>query len=445
MRDNIKKEDRFGSFKILLAIFIVAIVLRIALNIARQELFFHIPFLLSGEQLYAQTDDRVSHDALCYLCSGEGFLKGRGVVSMKKIFIPETLVNFKNTYAEFMDVREIDQDHYIHKGIPPLYPLFLSLCFFIGGFNLLAFFIPQIIISSLTCLLIYSLAEEVFNKGVALIAGFVTACYPDLIFWSGFARTETLFIFLICLGFLLLIKGNSHNNLVLIYLSAVVFGLVCLTRITFTPFVIILLVWQFYSFSKKKRESFRMVLLMAVIIFLVLLPWGIRNYVVFGEFNILSEEAGILVGSVKNKEQYTDVKINNGYEAYKTLLLRVPVFIKDNFKVYSVSCLRRFWTFWMPYTYIMRPWAKLYKGLTWSIIFPAAFWGMFISRKKMNSNAWLIIIFIFYYSLLHACCFVDLGLVYRYPIQPFLCIFAAYTFYDFYIKRENNLSIIGSV
>ena len=422
---------RLNRSVILLIIFVVAMVLRIGLNVARQELFFRTPFLTSVDR----ADERTSSDAVWYIYAAKGFLNGKGVFSIDTRvlgFDPEA------SFASHKHWKKIDENCFAGKVVPPLYPLFLALCFFIGGFNTLAYFIPQIILGSLTCLLIYLLAGEIFNKTVALFAGFAVAFYPDLIFWAGFARTETLFIFLIVSGFLLLIKGNSRRNLFLIYMSAIIFGLACLTRITFTPFLPVLFLWQVCFFSKNRKESFRVALLMALIVFVVLLPWGVRNYILFGEFTVLSEEAGILINTIENGEQYRNIEINKGYDSYDSFILKVPIFIKDNFKVYLASCWRRFVIFWSPFTHVMRPWAKVYKGLSWLIIFPGAFWGMVISRKKSRKGAQLIIIFIFYHALLHIMSFADLGLIYRYPIQPFLCIFTAYTFSEIYKKIRNT-------
>jgi len=260
-------------------IFLVAIVLRIGLNVARQELCFHKPFLLSG----GQSDERTSGDSLWYIWAAKGFLANKGVVTIPAV----SAKRYNIATPDYQGWKVIDGGYIAHKVVPPLYPLFLAICYSIGGFNTLVYFILQLILSSLTCLLIYFIANELFNSQVALFAGFSVAFYPDLIFWVSFVRTETLFIFLLSLGFLLLIKGNSRRNLFLIYISAVVFGLACLTRITLIPFVPILFLWQVYSFSENRKESFRIALLMFLIIFAVLLPWGIRNYYLFNEFNHL--------------------------------------------------------------------------------------------------------------------------------------------------------------
>ena len=89
--------------------------------------------------------------------------------------------------------------------------------------------------------------------------------------------------------------------------------------------------------------------------------------------------------------------------------------------------------------------AKLYKAISWLVIIPAAFWGMFLSRKEWTKGAQLIIVFIFYHASLHIVSFVDLGLVYRYPIEPFLCIFTGYTFYRIYMRINKTRITQGRI
>ncbi|MBP7088339.1 MAG: glycosyltransferase family 39 protein [Candidatus Omnitrophica bacterium] len=419
--------------RILLLIFLTAMILRIGCNIIRQELFFDKPFLIFHS---GQGDDRSSSDSIWYTEAAKGFLKGRGVVTMGLNIIPP---DNPKSFPYYADLKIIDNDYYLHKNIPPLYPLFLALCYFLGGVNTLAYFIPQLILSSLTCLLVYLIAEEIFNKPVALLAGLVVACYPDLIFWTSFIRTETLFIFLLTLSFWLLMRGNSKDNPFLIYIGAVTIGLAGLTRITIIPFLPFIFLWQSYYSSDNRKKNFKIALVMVLIIFIVLLPWALRNFILFGKFTVLTEEAGILIGTANL--QYDHSKINYGYDSHDHLILKTLVFVKDNFKEYLSSCLRRFLIFWSPFTAVMQPLAKLYKGLAWIIIFPAAFWGMLASRKSRGKGGLLLVIFIFYYALLHAASYADLGLIYRYPISPFLCIFASYTFYNFYKKQmmlKNN-------
>ncbi len=410
---------------VLLLLFFVALTLRFSLNIARQELLFHKPFFSPIDH----SDDRTASDAVWYITAAKAFLNGKGILSMDRRVVSWDPQNYFYNSGAW---KQIDDNYFAHKFVPPLYPLFLAFCFYIGGFHLFAYFIPQIILSSLTCVFIYLISEEIFNKTAAFFAGLSMAFYPDLIFWASFARTETLFMFFLAFGFLLLLKGNSQKNLFLIYSSAIIFGLAFLTRVTLTIFLPILILWQAFSFSNDRKESLKVAILMALIISIIILPWGIRNYTVFGKFTVLSDESGLLTDSIENGERFKDVLINKGYTAYDGTVLKTFVFIKDNPKLFLTSCGPRFLTFWSPFTDAMKPLAKLYKGITWLIIIPAAFWGMIITQKKWKKGTEIIVIFIFCHASLHILSFVDFGLVYRYPIQPFLCIFAGYTFYQIF-------------
>lgn len=405
--------------------FLTAAVLRVGLNIIKERAFFHRPFLYADDKI--MTSDEIWYDR-----AARAFLRGKGILSMDRGSVDS------EKFPDFFETKPIDEMYYAHMSIPPLYPLFLAVCYYIGGINTLAYFIPQLFLGCLTCLLIYFLAKELFNEKTAIIAGFIITFLPDLIFWTNFIRTETLFIFLIVLGFLLIIKGNIKGNIFLIYISAVVFGLACLTRITFIPFLPFLFFWQIYFFKIGNKRKPGVSIIMILLIFMVLLPWCMRNYIVFGKFTPFTTEANTVLVAKEIAKGETDYPETERYcFLYDSVILRVGVYIKDHFKEYFLDSLKRFIVFWSPITAKMKPIAKIYKGLTWIIIFPLAFWGMIVSRKEWKEGG-IIVVFILFYALLHAASFVDCGLVYRYPIQPFLCIFTAYGFWHIYKKIRHK-------
>lgn len=402
--------------KILAIIFLLAVFLRIGLVVVREKAVFHKPFYYSGDA-YFKT---FTSDALWYDAAARGILEGKGIITM-----PESR-DSSYGHPNFSEVYRVNKEYYAHKIIPPIYPLFLALCYFIGGFNTLAYFIPQLLLSSFTCIFIYFLAKDIFNEKVAVLAGLAVACYPDLIFWTYYVRTETLFIFLITSGFWLLNRGNMQSNLYLVLASALVFGLACLTRITFLPFIPVLFIWEVIYFSRNRIKNISAGLLMLLMVMLILLPWCVRNYIVFHNFTPLTDEVNVFFA---NEEGTFYPEGELYFKIRKSFVHRVAMFIDSHTKEFSLMFAKKFILFWSPITEIMKPFAKVYKGITWIIVFPLAFWGMLIARKKWEKSG-LIIIFIFYYSILHAASYVDPGLVYRYPIQPFLCIFAAYAFYS---------------
>jgi len=83
----------------------------------------------------------------------------------------------------------------------------------------------------------------------------------------------------------------------------------------------------------------------------------------------------------------------------------------------------------------LKEFARIYKTTVWIIIFPLAFWGIFRIGERW-SRVFLLYVFILYYSIVHSFSFVDYGLILRYPIQPFISIFFAYGFFNFYERLK---------
>lgn len=81
---------------------------------------------------------------------------------------------------------------------PPIYPLFLAFFYFIFGYNIYAFFFPQIALASITAVLIFLLAQKLFfNKAISFSAGLTFALNPHFILVSIQPYSETLFFFLL--------------------------------------------------------------------------------------------------------------------------------------------------------------------------------------------------------------------------------------------------------
>jgi len=411
---------------ILSAIFFAAVSLRIGGNIIREKAFFHKPLLLSGDA-YVKN---FGCDSMWYDGTAKAFLKGMGISSVGLSWSNERQMLGQ---CAWVDYKKIDDIYYAHKAVPPLYPLFLALCYYLFGINTVAYFLPHIILSSLTCILVYLLGEEIYNdRKIALTGALATAFYPDLIFWTYQVRTETLFIFLIVLGFWLLVRGNARKSSLFILMSGVPFGLAALTRGVFIPFIPLLFLWQMFSSKNGGRKTVIASLAMILVIFLVLLPWCARNLLVFNKFTPFCDEVyAFLFPAGANMED----RANTLCRMNDSLISRVTAFIMNDPGSYILSCWERFVMFWSPYTVHMKNIAKLYKGLAWVAIFPLAFFGIVLSRKIWRRSG-LIIMFIFYHALIHSLSCVDSGLVYRYPIIPFICIFAAYGFWTIYGKSK---------
>ena len=167
---------------------------------------------------------------------------------------------------------------------PPAYSLFLSLVYFIfGKENLLAVRIVQALISSCTCLIVYLLGKRLFTVTAAKIAMAACAAYPFFIYYSGAVLTETLFMFILSL-IMLALAGRRFAW------AGVLFGLGILCRSELVVFFLFALAGTFVVLRKK--EALRKTVIMAAITGALLLPWMLRNYLVFHAFVPLTTMSG---------------------------------------------------------------------------------------------------------------------------------------------------------
>ncbi|OGC08473.1 hypothetical protein A2230_08125 [candidate division WOR-1 bacterium RIFOXYA2_FULL_36_21] len=415
-------------------IFLMAISLRITGPYFQVTHFFHRQFFISGSELYGY----YKSDELIYNFTAKSILEGRGF----SLNVPEILDEQKTSYDDDMidffrdvycsrGVQNInDQKYWHHNLIPPLYPSFLAFFYFVFGVGTLSYFIPQLILGALTCLLVYFLAKEMFDEKIAILAAFATSVYPELVFWTYSIRPEILYIFLLIVGFLLIIKGNKYNNIYLIFGGGVILGLACLTRVTLLMFFPFLIVWQFWIAKGKMRFKFSAILLISIL--LVLLPWAVRNYIVFNEFTFFTSEVSVIL-----VDHMSLTEIKNSRSPYAFLSQFYNYFVNDAGGYFSHS-IKRLITYLSPYTSGMDKFAKIYKFISWLIIFPAGFIGIVLSIFNSWRKYSLLILFIFYYIVIHAATCVDIGLVYRYPLIPFMAIFAFYAYQQLFLLYVNR-------
>lgn len=143
----------------------------------------------------------------------------------------------------------------------PFYPLFVFVFF-----HPLAVGFAQIILSLITCWLVYLIGRR-FSPRVGIVSASLFALAPLSSQISVQVLSETLFTFLVVVG----IYFWTDRPV----LSGLAFGLGILTRPLLLPFSIVLLV-----LGIKQRP----LVLVGLVSLLTVLPWTIRNAIVFEEF-----------------------------------------------------------------------------------------------------------------------------------------------------------------
>ena len=170
----------------------------------------------------------------------------------------------------------------------PAYPLVLAGTYFLFGEHHYPVKILQMILDTYSCFLLYAIGKKLFSAQVGLLAAAILALFPIQILYVTHLMTETIFttIFLLIIWRVVANESealNVRNDLLLGALIGI--GVLFRSPIGLLPFVILIYRWK-AGFST--RQILRSGALMFLAMFLVLLPWLVRNYIEFQKVTVTS-------------------------------------------------------------------------------------------------------------------------------------------------------------
>ena len=278
--------------------------------------------------------------------------------------------------------------------------------------------------------------------------------YPELVVLTNYLYTETLYIFLLCLTFLLLIKGFKKQTGWLIWaLAGIVLGLSILTRHVLLLFPIFLL---FTCIIFKNLHVYRKkVTVFLIACYIVITPWIIRNYMHFGKFVPVASGYGgsVWIGSHlpdQGEYKYADSR----EKAYNASSQTTDLNEKDRilfdkavknvlknplgFGWIFLKKLGRF--FFQIYNFVPdgdnrqgRSGVSVFLGLCYYPLLGLSIIGILYSRSKWK-NLFPIYSMIVYTSLAYS--FTIVVPRYRIPILPFFFLLASYGFFSLIKNRK---------
>jgi len=184
-------------------------------------------------------------------------------------------------------------------GVPVLVALFIRL------FNdpIVPFFIYNIISASLIVPVFYYLGKEIFSKNIGWLLAIWGVLNIEFLKYTPHILKETTVYLFVPLTILFIIKGiksQSHfKYLIFSVLSFVwlihtderyffyfpIFGLIFLLKKPFDPY-----------------KGFRSIILWSSFVLLLMLPWGIRNYKIYGQVVIISPRTTVFTSKVWGKD-----------------------------------------------------------------------------------------------------------------------------------------------
>lgn len=318
-----------------------------------------------------------------------------------------------------------------------LYPLYLAAVYGVVGFHpLVARIIQAVIAGLLSTLLVYHLGKKLFGETVGLVAGGLVAVYAYLIYHDAALMTEPFFILGILAMFALALRiadgGGRLRDWAWLGLVLGATALLRQTILLWLPFLLAWLVW-----SLRKRTNWWGIGVLLVCMGALILPWTIRNYIVYKAFLPLNSNAGFALYSANHPHHGThfiqdyvaplpaDLVGQGLNEAQwnSALTLRGLQFVLQDPQRYILLSLDRIHVFFnFSFSSDSDLLSNLMRVLSFGLYLPFFLLGLFFSRQHWK-QASLIYLFVVIFSLMHILTWASVR--YRLPIDAVLMPFAA--------------------
>ena len=348
----------------------------------------------------------------------------------------------------------------------PLYPIFLALIFKLFGVYTIqaavAILAMQCLISALTCIPLYYIARKLFTRGVGYLAIVAFAFYPPSI-WHAINTIwdTTIFTFLAMILIACLIWATKQMHIMSSAIYGVLMGITVLINPVIILFYLFIPIWLFLKSKNFATEKYKSLGVMTFVASFIVMPWVMRNYLVFGQ-PMLRSNFGLEL-KLGNSAQAWNAFVSTGERFAPTMEMGHPSFDIPEFErfarlgevAYNALCLEEAWRF-----ISANPWAFLrltlsriqgfwlgeltrnnewtgnmkvafsvtgLKHLCYVLPFPFMIVGMVLSFKR-GIEIWPLIAFLFLIPLVYY--LTHISQRYRYPIEPIILILASYGLYS---------------
>ena len=353
----------------------------------------------------------------------------------------------------------------------PFYAYFLAAVYKIFGHSYIIPRLIQHLVGSLSCVLVYLLARNLFARKVAVVAGLIAATYGMLFYFEGELLLDSFLVFFDLLLVLLLLKAKEIPKSSRWFVCGIVLGVSAITRpniLFFIPFI-----WLWISLVFRQKRPLKKILSYGGLFLaggvLVILPVTIRNLAVSGDPVLISSQGGInfYIGNNENADgvsaifyhehwQYRDFQLQAESQTGRSMrpseisrfyyLKGADFFLKQPYQALKLQ-IKKLYLFWSRFEisnnqdiYFYRRYSSLIR------ILPTGFWligplgltGMIFAlwhaRRNKKANAHkaadrrmrvlLPVLFVFSYMITVVMFFVPAR--FRLPVIPFLIIFAGF-------------------
>ena len=338
---------------------------------------------------------------------------------------------------------------FIQPGAPTayasfLYELFLAAVYFVFGPHPLAVRVIQSLVCSLLPLQIYAIVRRILTQSppwesrtgtLALMAAGITAFYAYFIYFSATLMTDGPYLVTLAWALILTLGLADQPTRWRWAMWGLAVGLAILLRQVVLPvagLLFVYIVWKAW-----RHVQWRHILVAAGVIAALILPWTVRNYLVFHRFLLLNSQAGQVFWNANHPDLGTqweyapmfpipaDLQGADEVTLNDELMRRGLQLVAENpgrFVQLSLSRLEMFFLFYpLPESSLF---SNIARTFSFGICLPFMAVGLVLSLQEWRR--WLLLyLFIVAYALIHIVSWVQIR--YRMPIDMALIPFAALT------------------
>jgi 4-amino-4-deoxy-L-arabinose transferase-like glycosyltransferase len=325
---------------------------------------------------------------------------------------------------------------------PPLYPYLIGGVFKIFGVytQASAWVLLSInsVFATLTCIPIFLIAHRIFGERIAIWSAYGWGLCPYVWYWSVRWIWDTTFtpLVLACI-FLLALELQEWPGWLRWALFGALYGVGALGNPTMLAFLPFCGLWIWRQRYRRGLPSLGGVALSSFVFFLVLTPWLVRNYEVFGRFVFLRDDFGLQVrlGNGPYADgmlmPYLQPNLNQieldkfqrmGELAYSNSCKKLAFdWISKHPARFAVVSLKRFFYYWngvpKPTNSVAPVDFRTAPFLATSVL---ALWGLGRALRQKRPGAWLFAGLVLTYPTVYYLVFPHAR--YRHPIEPELLI-----------------------
>jgi 4-amino-4-deoxy-L-arabinose transferase-like glycosyltransferase len=359
----------------------------------------------------------------------------------------------------------------------PAYPLLLASIFTLFGVYTAHAAIVALVIncltSALSCVPIFFIGKKLFNRTVGYIAAATFAIYPPSI-WHAINTIwdTTIFVFLVSILMAWLFSLPETLNFKNASYFGLFMGLVALMNaviLIFYPFVIL---WLYFKSRRRVREKVLCLGTTCLLTAIVLSPWLLRNYWVFGRLMLRSNfglelKLGNNAFTGKSLDMPREERVSldqawklqhpsnaeSEFRRYSEMgeidymqqcYDEASTFIRENPWTFARLTFKRFSNFWLSDLGVSNPWKgnlkvsgriTLFKVVCYLVPLPFMLLGILfaVRRRRMVAPllAFLVLIPAVYYI-------THVSQRYRFTIEPLILILGSYGFYSLMVRNKDS-------